>query len=310
MLVLIVVSVAALIKNGGHLSAVPFEPSHITNGFTGLAAGFPLAIYLFIGWENSAALAEETSNPRRNVPRAVFLSIALMLVGYILYAYATATGFKYNVTALSSAPIPFINVSHDVAAWLAFIAYIAGITSTLGVLISAVNSQARLIFNAGREGLLPRWLGQVHPTRRTPVNAIFAFIAIATVIILVWALLHLIGGDSGSMSALNFFVESSTMGTILILVVYFLSNLALPFYYRRYRPQEFNILKHVVLPVLGMIAIAVPVYYLVKPGQSAPYDWFPYAALGVIVVSVGYAIWLSRRDPGLGDRVGSIVADE
>jgi amino acid transporter len=310
MLVLIVVSVAALIKNGGHLSAVPFEPSHITNGFSGLAAGFPLAIYLFIGWENSAALAEETGNPRRNVPRAVFLSVALMVVGYILYAYATATGFNYNVTALGSAAIPFINVSHDIAAWLAFLAYMAGITSTLGVLISAVNSQSRLIFNAGREGLLPRWLGKVHPTRRTPVNAIYAFVVIAAMIIAVWALLHLIGGDSGSMNALNFFVESSTMGTILILVVYFLSNLALPFYYRRYRPQEFNVLKHAVLPVLGMIAIGVPVYYLVKPGQAAPYDWFPYAALGVIVVSVGYAIWLSRRDPGLGDRVGSIIADE
>ena len=310
MLVLVVVSIAALIKNGGHLSAVPFEPSHITNGFSGLAAGFPLAVYLFIGWENSAALAEETDNPRRNVPRAVYLSIALMLVGYVLYAYATATGFKYNVTALNSAIIPFINVSHDVASWLALIAWIAGITSTLGVLISAVNSQCRLIFNAGREGLLPRWLGQVHPTRRTPVNAIFAFVAIATVIIAVWALLHLIGGDSGSMNALNFFVESSTMGTILILVVYFLSNLALPFYYRKYRPQEFNVVKHAVLPVLGMVAIAVPVYYLVKPGQASPYDWFPYAALGVIVVSVAYAVWLSRRDPGLGDRVGSIIADE
>jgi amino acid transporter len=310
MLVLVVVSIAALIKNGGHLSAVPFEPSHITNGFSGLAAGFPLAVYLFIGWENSAALAEETDNPRRNVPRAVYLSIALMLVGYVLYAYATATGFKYNVTALNSAIIPFINVSHDVASWLALIAWIAGITSTLGVLISAVNSQCRLVFNAGREGLLPRWLGQVHPTRRTPVNAIFAFVAIATVIIAVWALLHLIGGDSGSMNALNFFVESSTMGTILILVVYFLSNLALPFYYRKYRPQEFNVVKHAVLPVLGMIAIAVPVYYLVKPGQASPYDWFPYAALGVIVVSVAYAIWLSRRDPGLGERVGSIIADE
>jgi amino acid transporter len=310
MLVLVVVSVAALIKNGGHLSAVPFEPSHITNGFSGLAAGFPLAIYLFIGWENSAALAEETGNPRRNVPRAVFLSIALMVVGYILYSYATATGFKYNVTALSGAEIPFINVSHDIASWLALVAYIAGITSTLGVLISAVNSQSRLVFNAGREGLLPRWLGKVHPVRRTPVNAIYTFVAIATVIILVWALLHLVGGDSGSMNALNFFVESSTMGTILILVVYFLSNLALPFYYRRYRPQEFSVLKHAVLPVLGMIAIAVPVYYLVKPGQASPYDWFPYAALGVIVVSVAYAVWLSRRDPGLGDRVGSIVADE
>jgi amino acid transporter len=179
------------------------------------------------------------------------------------------------------------------------------------VLISAVNSQCRLIFNAGREGLLPAWLGKVHRTRRTPVNAIFAFVIIASAIILVWGLLHLIGhGQSGNMDPINFFFESSTLGTILILVVYFLSNLALPFYYRKYRPQEFHIVKHLILPVLGMIAIAVPVYYLVKPGQPAPYDWFPYAALVVIVVAVVYAVVLSRRDPGLGDRVGSIVADE
>jgi amino acid transporter len=312
MLVLVVVSVAALIKNGGHLSAVPFQPSHLAGGFSGLSAGFPLAVYLFIGWENSAALAEETNNPRRNVPRAIYMSVALMLVGYVLYAYATATGFKYNITLLNSVPIPFIAVSHNVAAWLAVFAWIAGLTSTLGVLISAVNSQARLIFNAGREGLLPRWLGKVHPTRRTPVNAIFAFIAIATAIIVVWALLHLAGGSkqSGQMTALNFFVDSSTMGTILLLVVYFLSNLALPFYYRRYQPGEFNVLKHAVLPVLGMIAVGVPVYYLVKPGQPSPLNWFPYAALGVIVVSVIYAFVMNRRDPELGDRVGSIVADE
>src|SRR5580693_6390663 len=116
MLVRVVVSVAALIKSGGHLSAVPFEPSHLTNGFSGLAAGFPLAVYLFIGWENSAALAEETNNPRRNVPRAVYMSVALMSVGYLLFAYATTSGFANNGTALGSSAIPFITVSHKDAA--------------------------------------------------------------------------------------------------------------------------------------------------------------------------------------------------
>jgi amino acid transporter len=310
MLVLVVVSVAAIIKNAGHLSAVPFEPSHITNGFRGLAAGFPLAIYLFIGWENSAALAEETGNPRRNVPRAVFLSIAMMGVGYVLFAYATVTGFHYNGAALAAAPIPFIPVAHNVLAGFAVFAYLAGLTSTLGVLISAINSQARLIFNAGRERLLPSWLGKVNPTRQTPVNALLAFTAIGGAIIVVWLLGHLLGGDSGSMNPLNFFVESSTMGTILILVVYFLANLALPFYYRKYEPQDFSIVKHVVLPALGMIAIAVPVYYLTKPGQPQPYNWFPWAALAIVVVSAVYAYILNSRDPGLGERAGSIVADE
>jgi amino acid transporter len=83
LLVLVLVSVASIISNAGHLSLSPFQPSHITNGFSGLAAGFPLAIYLFIGWENSAALAEETADPRRNVPRAVFLSVGVMSLSYL-----------------------------------------------------------------------------------------------------------------------------------------------------------------------------------------------------------------------------------
>jgi len=312
MLVLFVVSIAVLIKNGGHLSGVPFEPSKVLNGFSGLGLAFPLAIYLFIGWENSAALAEETNNPRRNVPRAVFLSIALMAFTYLVVAYATVTGFHYSIAALTAPTvlIPFINVAHSVAAWLTFIAYLAGLTSTLGVLIAAVNSQCRLIFNAGREGLLPSWIGRVQPVRRTPVNAIITFVGVASTIVLVWALGHWIGGNGGSLDALNFFFESSTMGTILILFVYLTANVALPFYYRRYRPAEFNIIKHVVLPALGVAAIAVPIYYIFKPGQADPYNWFPWVGLGLIAVSIVYSIWLVRRDPGLGDRVGSIVADE
>jgi len=308
--VLLIVSIAVLIKNGGHLSGVPFQPSHVLHGFSGLGLAFPLAIYLFIGWENSAALAEETNNPRHNVPRAVFLSIAFMAATYLLVAYSTVTGFHYSATALTAPLIPFIAVAHSVATWLTFIAYLAGLTSTLGVLIAAVNSQCRLIFNAGREGLLPRWIGYVHPVRRTPVNAIIAFVGLAGVVTLGWALGHWIGGSSGSLDALTFFFESSSMGTILILFVYLASNVALPFFYRKYRPAEFNIFKHVVLPFFGVVAIAIPIYYLFKPPIPQPYYWFPYVGLGIVAVSILYSIWLVRRDPGLGDRVGSIIADE
>jgi amino acid transporter len=310
MLVLVVVSVAALIKNGGSLNLTPFEPSHILNGMSGLAAGFPLAVYIFIGWENSAALAEETDNPRRNVPRAVFTSIGIMGIGYLLFAYATVSGFGYNTSKLGAAPIPFISVAHDTLGVFAFFAYLAGLTSTLGALIAGTNSQARLIFNAGREGLIPRWLGRVHPARRTPMNAIFAFVGISLGIIGIWALLHAIGGHTGSIDPIDYFFESSTMGTILVLVVYLLSNLALPFYYRRYRPQEFSAVKHGVLPALGALAILVPLYYLAKPGQPTPYNWFPYAALAAVVAGAVIAFVLNRSDPELGGRVGSIVADE
>ena len=148
-------------------------------------------------------------------------------------------------------------------------------TSTLGALIAGTNSQARLVFNAGREGLLPGWIGHVNPARRTPMNAIFTFVGISGLIIGGWAFLHLIAGTTGSLDPITFFAESSTMGTILVLVVYLLANLALPFYYRRYRPQEFSVVKHGVLPFLGAVAIIVPLYYLAKPGQPTPVPLVP-----------------------------------
>ena len=310
--IMLVVAVAALIKFHGYITFRPFEPKNITNGFKGLAAGFPLAVYLFIGWENSAALAEETNDPRRNVPKAVFTSIAIMGFSYVLFAFATIVGFKNNVGKLSSATVPFLSVAHGVIGWVAFFAFLAGLTSTVGALIAGTNSQARLIFNAGREGLLPKFIGEVHPTRRTPVNALLTYLSVSLAIIGVWGLLHILGGsaNSASMSATNFFFESSTFGTILVLVVYALSNLALPFYYRKHHPDRFNAFRHGVLPIVGLVFIAVPLYYLAKPGQPTPYDWFPWAALGFIVVAAFYATILVSRDPAIGERVGSIVADE
>jgi amino acid transporter len=277
---------------------------------SGLAAGFPLAIYLFIGWENSAALAEETNEPRRYVPRAVFSSIAIMSVSYVVFAYATVTGFGYDVDEMGGSAIPFIDVADSTLGVLAFFAHLSGLTSTLGALIAGSNAQARLVFNAGRKGLLPSWIGCVHRTRRTPMNAIVTFVGLAVVLIGGWGLGHIIGAGGRGMDPVEFFAESSTMGTILVLVVYLLSNLALPVYYRRYRPDEFSVVKHAVLPALGALAIIVPLYYLAEPGQPPPYNWFPYAALVIVVIAVAYAIYLARKDPSLGDRVGSIVADE
>ncbi len=312
MVIMLIVAIASLIKFHQYISIRPFEPKNILGGAKGLAAGFPLAVYLFIGWENSAALAEETDNPRKNIPKAIFTSITIMVASYVFFAFSTIVGFKNQVGPLSSATVPFLSVAHGVIGGAAFLAFLAGMTSTVGALIAGTNSQARLIFNAGREGLLPNFMGKVDQKRRTPVNALMVYLGLSLAIIGGWGLLHILGGHatSGSMSATNFFFESSTFGTILVLVVYALSNLALPFYFRRHHPELFNAFRHGVLPILGLIVIAIPMYYLAKPGQATPYDWFPWAALAFIVLGVIYASVLVARDPSIGDRVGSIIADE
>src|ERR1700722_7404205 len=68
---LILGSILMLVAHPNFLTLAPFKFSHLTGGLSGLGAGFPLAVYLFIGWENSASLAEETENPRRDIPHAL-----------------------------------------------------------------------------------------------------------------------------------------------------------------------------------------------------------------------------------------------
>ena len=115
LLVLLVVAVAALIKNGGHLSARAVRAPATSP--TASAAWRPPS-----RWASTCSSAGRTrrrwprrpNNPRRNVPRAVFMSIALMAVTYLLVAYATVTGFGYNDKALTAAAIPFISVAHSI----------------------------------------------------------------------------------------------------------------------------------------------------------------------------------------------------
>jgi amino acid transporter len=297
---LLVVSIALLIQHSGHINLSPFDPSHLHRGFSGLSLGFPLAIYLFVGWENSAALAEEHRDPRRGVRRAVFSSIAVVGALYVFLSYATVVGFNDNGAALSGASVPFISAAGGVASALMFVAYLAGFTSICSCLIAATNSQARIIFNSGREGLLPSAFAKLTPTRRTPWVAFIVYLVLAL------GLCYVFGWNT---PPVTFFGEIATLGTILIALTYLVANLALPVYYHRFERPKFSVVKHLVLPLLGAVAIGYPLYELIKPGQPAPYDHYPAIAAGVVVVALIWGAVVYSRDHSIADRVGSIVAD-
>jgi amino acid transporter len=303
LLLLLVIAIALLIQHSGHINLQPFNPSNLHRGFSGLSLGFPLAIYLFVGWENSAALAEESQNPRTGVPKAVFTSIALIGVVYIFLSYSTVVGFNDNSTALSNAGVPMLTAAQGVASFLAFLAYIAGFTSIVSSLIAATNSQARIIFSSGREGLLPPITARVTARQRTPYVAFIVFLGCAL------GLVYIFGWIIDTDDPVVFFGEIATLGTILISLTYLVANLALPVYFRRYHAQEFNVVTHLVLPLLGAGAIGYPLYQLVKPGQPGPFDQYPWVALGVVLVALIYGGFVYARDRTLGERVGSIVAD-
>ena len=234
--IMLMVCVVVLIDQRAHLSGVPFSWAHLTGGLAGLSAGFPLALYMFIGWENGPALAEECRDPRRTIPRALYLSIAIGGALFVFFAYATVTGFHYNVSSIGRSSVPFLTLADHYLGAAAILAWVAGTVSVLATLIAGANSQARMLFDGGRSGLLPARLGRGRPPGSTPVNALLSMAGVGLGIIGIWWVLHLIGVDNGSTNPVGLYAECSTMGTIVILFVYFLTTLSLPvFMWRRHR---------------------------------------------------------------------------
>ena len=300
---LVLGSILMMTAHPHFLNLAPFRFSNLSGGLAGLGAGFPLAVYLFIGWENSASLAEETENPRRNIPRALMTGTLAIGVFYIFLAYATTVGFSMNERALGASQLPFIDALRTSAPALLAVAYLAGITSILGSLIGLVNSQSRILFNSGREGLLPAVLGNIHPRHQTPHSAMWVYLIITVSLILGFGLL-------GGVSPLRYFGFAGTLGTIPVILTYMLTNLALPIYVIRHHRSELDVLRHMLLPAAGTLIMLFPLWGLVQPGQSWPYNIFPWAAFGVLTLSVVYGLILARMSPGLAGRIGAYVADQ
>ena len=303
--IMLMVCVVVLIDQRAHLSGVPFSWAHLTGGLAGLSAGFPLALYMFIGWENGPALAEECRNPRRTIPRALYLSIAIGGALFVFFAYATVTGFHYNVSSIGRSSVPFLTLADHYLGAAAILAWVAGTVSVLATLIAGANSQARMLFDGGRSGLLPARLGRVRPPGSTPVNALLCMAGVGLGIIGIWWALHLIGVDTGSTNPVGLYAECSTMGTIVILFVYFLTTLSLPvFMWRRHR-HTFSALRHVAIPLIGALTLIVPFIELCKPGQPAPYSEFPYVALAIVAVATVTACVTVHRHPSTGSGEGT-----
>jgi amino acid transporter len=297
--------VVVLIRHRAHLSASPFSWSHLNGGLAGLAAGFPLALYMLIGWENGPALAEETSEPERTIPRALYLSIAFTTLLFVAFAYTTVVSFRYDTSSIGRASVPFLEMADHNLGGAAILAWLAGVFSIVATLVAAANAQARMLFDAGRSGLLPARLGTSRPPGQTPVVALLTMTVAGLGIVIVWWLCHVTGLIGGSSDPVNLYAESSTMGTILILFVYVLTAVSLPVFIRRHRSYAFSPLRHALMPLLGALTLVVPFAELFHPGQPSPYDAFPYAALVVLVAAAVYAPYVLRRNPAAGAAEGS-----
>ena len=173
-----------------------------------MVAATVIAFFAFLGFEDIVNMAEETIEPARNLPRAIFWSIGITVVLYVTITLI-ATALPDRAAVISS-KAPLVTLFEMTSGRSGRpIAAIAAVAMVNGILVQIVMA-SRVFYGMAREGLAPAWFGAIDPWRRTPRNAIIVIALSIIGLALGFPLVHLAAATS-----------------LVILSVFTLVNLAL-----------------------------------------------------------------------------------
>jgi amino acid transporter len=292
--VLIIIAVAVLSQGGTEgLSATSFTwPSGA--GATNIFLAFSLAVVAFGGFEASAPLAEETSNPRRNVPIALVGSVLISGIIYVFGSWAAVAAFGNNGEALSKDGNPFataaslfLHIALPIMVPLLAAVFLVSVTSSY---IAANTQTSRVIFAGARGGIWPKGLSATQKRFKTPWTAALAFVVPSILI----GVLSTIFTDPGT--TVGFL---TTLGIFGVVVMYTVTNVALFVQYFRFRANGVrkNPILWLVVPVIGVLVLAIPIWGNLRPFQGGAFDWLPFLSLGLIVLGIIYTVVLAITRP-------------
>jgi amino acid transporter len=142
----------------------------------GLAGATLLAVFAFLGFEGLVNIAEEVHEPGRHLPRALFLTLVLTTVLYVLVAWVALVAVPAAELAASKAPLALV-FERLTGASPRTMSLIAVIATLNGIIVQIIMS-SRVLYGLSSQGSLPAWLRDVNPLTRTPVNATLLTVAI------------------------------------------------------------------------------------------------------------------------------------
>jgi APA family basic amino acid/polyamine antiporter len=256
-----------------------FTPT--TFGWGGIFAGAAIVFFAFIGFDIVATAAEETRNPKRDLPRGIIGSLVICTVLYV--AVSLVVVGMQNYTQLSTnAPLAeaFRSVGLSFVSGLISVGALAGLTSVVMILMLG---QSRVLFAMSRDHLLPPAVGAVHPKYRTPYR-----ITIVTGIVV--ALL-------AGFVPLGTLAELVNIGTLFAFVLVSLGVIIL----RRTRPDLPRAFRVPGVPVLPVVSALACLWLMLNLPAETWARFAVWMVIGLVVYFV-YSHRHSRLAPGNAPR--------
>lgn len=135
----------------------------------GIVAAIPLAVFAFIGFEGLANIAEEVRDPRRTLPRAIFLTLILSTLLYLAVLWISLTSVPAAELAASKAPLSLVFERLTGASPLTMSA--VAVIATLNGIIVQIIMASRVLYGLGKQGGLPAAIAHINPVTHTPLRA-------------------------------------------------------------------------------------------------------------------------------------------
>jgi amino acid transporter len=301
----VVFSVADTLTPNFQPSTAPIDPSSLVGA--GAGALLVMAVTGFVGFEQSVVFSEESRDPRRTVPRATYIALALIALLYAFASWAMISAAGPNVLdrAGKEGPELFFNVASDRIGSIAIhLGHALFLTSLIAAMISFHNIIARYTFSLGREGVLPRIFGRTVPGTGAPKNGSLAQSALGLIVIVLYAI-------NGWDPLVQLFFYGGSEGAIGVMLLITLTSIAVIGYFAR-NPQGENAWHRIVAPTIGTILLLAVCYLaftniatLFGVDPTSNVTWIvPTTYAVVMVAGIIWALLLRAGRPRVYEGIG------
>jgi APA family basic amino acid/polyamine antiporter len=236
-------------------------------GWTGIATGAAVVFFAFIGFDAVSTAAQEAKNPQKDMPIGILGSLIICTILYVLFAHVMTGLVNYKEFAGDAKPAAtaFAVTGYSFLQDGLIIAILAGYTSVILVMLMG---QSRVFYSMSRDGLLPRFFGQVHPKFRTPYKTNLFFMVFVS----------LFAGfvpvsDLGHMVSIGTLLAFSLVCAGVIIM-------------RKTMPDIPRSFKVPFVPLIPLLGIGVCAYLMYSLPSESWYRLLMWMGLGVIIYFV------------------------
>jgi APA family basic amino acid/polyamine antiporter len=242
--------------------------THHFGGLMGILGAAGVVFFAFIGFDAVSTAAQESVNPKRDMPIGILGSLVICTVLYILFSHVLtgiASVDEFRTTG-KEASVTYAIAHHMPGyGWLGKLVTVAILFGFTSVILVLLMGQSRVFFSMSRDGLVPKMFSDIHPKYSTPYKANLVFF------VLVGAFAGFVPGDIVG--------DMTSIGTLFAFVLVCIGVWVL-----RVRdpnaPRQFKTPLVPLVPILGVIVNSAMIFGLGWPNWTRLAIWL---AIGMVI---------------------------